>query len=295
MAPSFVVCFGVLHVVVARRVVQEHSETALSANSGNYVPPLERPGDFSCCKEYGIDQELNPLPDLGESAHEWCRADRVPEEFRIPPGLRGLYWLKGYGNLSALALCTSVGHWDAERKTGWFAPWSSFVEQRLWYDGLPPAIFYGMVGAATPPFDNVTGRIPDYNGSWPLPGTMVYEIEFESVPGEQSPGDPLPEASITLHGEGSENPRITSFMFNYLASLPFNEIEETPDGTVRREKPGDIFDRPSYALGLFKVHQYYAVRIVDDDGVVHRQRYEQMKREQLHRNGTFTACSCDLD
>ena len=42
-------------------------------------------------------------------------------------------------------------------------------------------------------------------------------------------------------------------VFTWLARLPFNEIEETPDGTIKREKPGDIFDRPSYALGLFNV------------------------------------------
>lgn len=295
MAPSFLSFFAVFHVVVARRIVTGHSERELSSHSGDYVPPLERPADFGCCKDVGIDQELNSLPDLGDTAHSWCRADRVPEEFRIPPSLRGLYWLKGYGNLSAIAFCSSLGHWDAERKIAWFAPWSTFVEQRLWDDGLPPSIFYEMVAAERPPFDNTTGLVQDYNGSYPLPGTLVYEIDFESVPGEGSPDDPLPRASISLHGEGSEDAAISGWFFTNLARLPFNELEETPDGSVKREKAGDIFDRPSYALGLWKVHHYWAVRIVDEDGVVHRERYEQMKREQLHRNGTFTYCSCDLD
>lgn len=244
-----------------------------------YVNVEERPVNYDCCQEVGIDQDLRPdLPDLGESAHTWCNAARVPEEKRVPPFLRGLYWLKGYGNFSAIAFCTSLGQWDPQTNTVLLAPWMTWVEQRLWDDGVPPQSFYDFAGVAAPEKDPTTGMAHNYDaGTTPFGNTDIYELTFDLSSPDQI------KAGIRFTSESNT-------WMNWITRLPLNELESTPDGAVHRERSGDIWDRPSYVLGLINVHQYQPVRIVDDDGVIHQERYNLMKQSYPYRNSSFVYC-----
>lgn len=245
-----------------------------------YVNIEERPVNFNCCQEVGIDQELRPdLPDLAETAHTWCNSDRVPAEKRVPPFLRGLYWLKGYGDFSAIAFCTSLAQWDPETNTALLAPWMSWVNQRLWDDAVPPGSFYDFAGVAVPEKDPVTGMAHNYDASaTPLGKTDVYELSFDVSNPDEIKAD--------IQFTSSENT-----WMNWITTLPLNELESTADGAVHRERSGDIWDRPSYLLGLVNVHQYQPVRIVDDDGVIHRERYDLMKQSYLYKNSSFVYCN----
>lgn len=250
-----------------------------------YVPISERAVNYNCCQEVGIDQELQPdVPDLADTAYSWCNANRVPEEKRIPEFLQGLFWLKDYGDFSALAFCTSLAEWDNETHTALLAPWMTWVEQRLWDDGMPPQEMYKLSATSAPSKPEGEWRHADYDGVLEMPHPIVYELAFE-MPDE--PGE-MHEADISLTHSSRR-------IINWLAQLPLDEIQQTPDGLVTREQPGDLWERPTYLFGLANVHHYFPVRIMDGHGNVHRERYELMKEQYAYRNATFVYCQWECN
>jgi len=250
------------------------------SGSQAYWSVEERPVNFNCCKEVGIDQELQPnLPDLAETAYSWCNPNRVPAHKRIPEFLQGLFWLKDYGDFSAIAFCTSLAEWDNETHTALLSPWMTWVEQRLWDDGMPPQELYKTAGTFGPEKPEGQWRHPDYDGVQEFPSPLLYELAFEM------PDDPDEHHRADV-GFTHSSRRI----INWLARLPLNEIQQTPDGSVTRERPGDIWSRPSLLFGMVNLHHYYPVRIMDGEGNIHRERYELMKNSYVQRNATFTYC-----
>jgi len=252
-----------------------------------YQSVTERPVNYNCCQEVGIDQELQPdVPDLADTAYSWCNANRVPEEKRIPEFLQGLFWLKDYGDYSAIAFCTSLAEWDNETHTALLPPWMTWVEQRLWDDGMPPQEMYKLTGQTGPPKPDGEWRhadfadvveMPDYDHTFPSP--IMYELAFE-----------MPDEPEEFHSADIRFTHSSRSIVNWLARLPLNEIQQTSDGLATREQPGDIWERPSLLFGLVNVHHYFPVRIMDGHGNVHRERYELMKEQTLNRNTTFVYC-----
>lgn len=269
------IAFGVAVVVVtlgtAKRSQQQATIQIQQPEATPFISNSERPVNFNCCKEVGIDQELQPnLPDFADTAFSWCNPERVPVEKRIPEFLQGLFWLKDYGDFSALAFCTSLAEWDNETHTAMLSPWMTWVEQRLWDDGVPPREMYGTAGKR------------DDDGPTEFPSPLLYELSFD-----------MPEDPDDHHRAAIRFTRTSRRVMNWLARLPLNELAQTPDGLVSREQPGDIWHRPSLLFGLINVHNYYAVRIMDGKGNVHRERYEIMKNNYAHRNASFVYCEWD--
>lgn len=287
------VCASLVAVSVGERIssqVHANIHTEQPSIMGNivshlphapYLPVTERAPNYNCCQEVGIDQEFQPdLPDLADTAYSWCNPNRVPEEKRIPEFLQGLFWLKDYGDFSALAFCTSLAEWDNETHTALLAPWMTWVEQRLWDDGMPPQEMYKLTGALSgPPKPEGEWRHADYDGVSEMPNPIIYELAFE-----------MPDEPDEMHSADISLTHSSRRVINWLSRLPLNEIQQTPDGLATHEQPGDIWERPSLLFGMINVHHYFPVRIMDGQGNVHRERYEIMKEHTLNRNSTFVYC-----
>lgn len=280
MKTSVCIVLAAASVGTARRISSNTHDTIKTQQGGPYLPIHERPVNYNCCKEVGIDQELQPdVPDLAETAYSWCNANRVPEDRRMPEFLQGLFWLKDYGHYSAIAFCTSLAEWDNETHTALLSPWMTWVEQRLWDDGMPPQEMYRLVAGSQPPKPEGEWRHADYDGVTEFPNRIVYELAFE-----------MPEEPDAFHYADVRFTHSSRTWVNWLARLPLNEIAQTPDGMVTREQPGDLWERPSLLFGIANVHHYFPVRIMDGKGNVHRERYELMKSQTQHRNSTFVYC-----
>lgn len=287
MKISVCVALAVVSVRASRRSDTHANIKVQQPEPPPYISAAERPVNYNCCKEVGIDQELQPdMPDLADTAYSWCNPNRVPVEKRIPEFLQGLFWLKDYGDFSALAFCTSLAEWDNETHTAILPPWMTWVEQRLWDDGMPPQEMYRLTGQGYPPMPEGATRHADYAEATheEMPSPIVYELAFE-----------MPDEPDEFHSADIRFTHSSRSVVNWLARLPLNEIQQTSDGLVTREQPGDLWERPTLLFGLVNVHHYYPVKIMDGHGNVHRERYELMKENTLHRNSTFVYCEWECN
>lgn len=180
----------------------------------------------------------------------------VPEDKRVPEFLRGLYWMKDLA-LTDIAFCPSLAEWNETTLTARMPVWASFVVGRESHEEVPQLIV------------DVSGK----GKPWTLFGfgigenVLIYSIQFTNRT--------FKEAIITPSAP----------IFNAISRHTMTELDQTPDGTIASEKKGDIFDRPSWFLGLnIDSKNYEAVRVVDDDGNIHPQRAKMM-RDAENPNG----------
>lgn len=209
---------------------------------------------YDCAREFTIDKtKLPSYDDLLETAHEWCRSDLVPEEKRVPEVLRGFYWMKDLP-LTDIAFCPSLAEWNATTRTARMPVWASFVVGRESHEEVP-ALILGVSGK---------GTLLTTPGEKLMLGNtvLIYSIQFTD--------DTFKKAIITPNAP----------VFNTVTTHHMTELDQTPDGRIVSEKRGDIWDRPSWALGVISIKNYYAVRVMDDDGTIHEERAKMMREAE---------------
>jgi len=212
----------------------------------DYVPMDSMVPNFNCGAEYTLGEQ----DDLADNAYSWCDSRFVPEEKRVPPQLRGLYWMYNL-TIDDVAFCTSLAEWDEKTLTARLAVWTHFVIRKKPEEKVPH-------------LSETVAKLPVVGGP------LIYTLAFTDAT--------YTSASITT------NLRLANALINF----PLTELDETPGGEVKREQPGDIFDRPSFFFGVqAKKARYYAVRIMDDAGNVHRERYNLMKEKEAVYGGTL--------
>jgi len=213
---------------------------------------------YECGMETTVDQKKFPkLQDFILSAHSWCRSDLVPEEKRIPPFLRGLYWMKDLA-LDDIAFCPSLAEWDAATLTARMPVWSSFVVGRKSEEEVPQLIL------------DVSGK----GKPWTVKGfgigsnILIYSIKLVN--------DTLKEGTIEASAP----------IFNSISYHTLKELDQTPDGKVVKEEPGDILERKTWMFGI-QTKGYYAVRVMDDNGKIHEERAKMMREVEGKHNITY--------
>jgi len=227
------------------------------------------------------EHKAQGLPDFFEHAHEWCNSNLVPPEKRVPEFLRGLYWMKDL-KLDDIAFCPSLGEWNATTRSLRLAVWTHFVFRR-----------------------KKTGKLTNFARSFtrnkgeedvPLIAKKAAWIPFVRKPLIYT---------ITFSDDSFTYADIwtNSKVANTFIKFPLEEMTETDDKMIKKEKRGDIWNRPSFfGLGSLKFgaesQRYYAVRVMNDDGTVHRERYEMMKKaenDQTEEGENFVryAHNCD--
>lgn len=177
----------------------------------------------------------------------------------MPEFLRGLYWMKDLA-LADIAFCPSLAEWNETTLTARMPVWSSFVVGRQTYEEVPQLIL------------DVSGK----GKPWTLFGfglgenVLIYSIQFTN--------DTFKEATITPSAP----------IFNAISRHTMTEVDQTPDGKVEKVEKGDIFDRPSWILGInFESKNYHAVRVVDDEGNIHQQRAKMMRDAENPNDLTY--------
>lgn len=245
----------------AARVQLESGD--LSTDAVNSATPVayagvDTPPRHDCASEYtlgGLGSER--LPDLLEHAHEWCNSDLVPEDKRVPEQMRGLFWMKGLA-LSDVAFCGSLGEWDAETLTVRIPVWMGFVIGRQPEEEVPQlALDTSGMGSRFSVMGFALGRHP-----------LIYSIRFTN--------SSLKEAVIIPSAR----------IFNAISRHPMIELPATEDGTLPSERPGDIWDRPSFMFGFYH-GKYEAVKVMYDDGTLHHQRISAMRAQEMNSNVTY--------
>lgn len=190
------------------------------------------------------------VPDLVESASEWCSSKHVPEDKRVPNDFpfRGLYWMMNI-KLSDVAFCPSRGEWDKETQTLRMTVWKDFVFRKTGAEkvhGLTKLVTWCSAG-----------------------GPLVYKMRFSNN---------FTNAKITTNNGA----------YNQLIKFPMEELAETPDGEVKSSATGDVYSRPSFFFGVeAKFAQYYAVRIMEEGGRVNLANYKLMQKKEWYMGGTF--------
>mmetsp|Transcript_45476 Transcript_45476/g.71917 ORF Transcript_45476/g.71917 Transcript_45476/m.71917 type:complete len:262 (-) Transcript_45476:135-920(-) len=210
------------HVGAIRVNIKMNLSKDENFNSGpEYTPIDDLKPTLECGTEYFFETpEHSSLADLVKTAHNWCRADSVPADKRVPEFLRGLYWMKDL-DLPDIAFCPSLAEWTKKPGGGAVAKlavWTHFVFRKA--KGEDVSSLAANVAA-----------IPV------LGGPLIYTIDF--------PDDTFDAASITTN----------SWLMNRFIKFPlraFKKGEATPDGQVVSKKKGDVWDRPSFfGFGVF--------------------------------------------
>jgi len=253
---STVFAIAPLSCLAARVLVGETLETDLK-NAPVYAG-VDTPPRHDCASEYTLGGLGNDtLPDLLTHAHEWCNSALVPEHLRVPEVMRGFFWMKGLA-LSDVGFCGSLGEWDAQTLTVRIPVWMGFVVGREPGEDIPQLILdtSGM-GSRFSAFGFALGRSP-----------LIYNIRFTN--------SSLTEARIFPSAR----------IFNMISRHPMVEKKATDDGTILSERPGDIFDRPSFFFGQFH-GKYEAVKVMYDDGTFNEDRVTKMRAEELSGNFTY--------
>jgi hypothetical protein len=219
---------------------------------------VDSPVNHDCGSEYtlgGLGSDT--LPDLLTHAHEWCNSALVPEEKRVPEAMRGLYWMKGLA-LSDIAFCGSLGEYDPETFTVRIPVWMGFVVGREPEEEIPQLILdtSGM-GSRFSIMGFALGRSP-----------LIYSIQFTN--------SSLQEAVIVPSAR----------IFNAISRHPMIALPATEDGSLASERPGDIFDRPSFMFGFYH-GKYEAVKVMYDDGTLHPERVAAMRAAEMNKNVTY--------
>jgi hypothetical protein len=213
---------------------------------------------YDCALETTLDKAKFPqFPDLLETAHEWCNSDLVPEEIRVPPFLRGLYWMKGL-HLDDVAFCLGLAEWNAETLTARIPVWSSFVVGRQAWEEVPELTL------------ETSGR----GKPWTIHGfgigdnVLIYSITFTN--------DTLKQAEIVPNAP----------IFRTVGYHDLREIDQTADGKIVSKKKGDIFDRNTWIVGIH-TSWYEAVRVMDDNGVIDEEIATMMRATEANLNITY--------
>jgi len=222
----------------------------------SYTPVDDLVPTFDCASRYYF-KGAGSLADIVETAHEWCRADLVPEDKRVPEFLRGLYWMKDL-ELPDVAFCPSLGEWEGrgggKGGTLKLAVWTHFVFRKE-----ASEVVAGLAQKAA--------KLP-----FPISGPLIYTIDF--------PDDSFTHASIYTN----------SVLINRFIKFPLEELPQTEDGKVVSQKKGDVWNRPSFfGFGIFtdwlkfenSASRYYAVRVMDDDGTINQGTYSMMKKAEM--------------
>lgn len=219
---------------------------------------VDTPPRHDCGSEYTLGGAgSDRFPDLLTHAHEWCRSDLVPEDKRVPEAMRGLYWMKGLA-LSDVAFCGSLGEYDPETFTVRIPVWMGFVVGREPDEEVPQLILdVSGMGSRFSVMGFALGR-----------SALVYSIQFTNAS--------LSEAVI----------RPSATVFNAISRHPMIELQATEDGTLKSERPGDIFDRPSFFFGFYH-GKYEAVKVMYDDGTLHPERVAAMRASEMGNNVTY--------
>lgn len=148
-------------------------------------------------------------------------------------------------NPTDVAFCTTRAEWDAEKLTAKLSPWTDFVWRKRDDEVVPAALM-----------------------------TKSHQSKFGSVYTMQFSNESLTYANITANVGA----------INWFVNFPLMEVQQTDDGRVVSTKKGDLFARPSSVMGK-RIAKYFAVRIVDDDGDINQDWYDQFK-EADHEVGT---------
>lgn len=258
---------GAIRVNIKMNLTKE--ENVNSGPEPAYTPIDDLKPTLECGTEYFFDAaERSSVADLVKTAHEWCRADSVPADKRVPEFLRGLYWMKDLG-LPDIAFCPSLAEWTKKPGGGAVAKlavWTHFVFRKAKGENVSSLA------------ENVAA-VPGLGRFRKNGGPLIYTIDF--------PDDTFEVASITTN----------YWLLNRFIKFPlraFKEGEATPDGQVVSQKKGDVWDRPSFfgwgvVTDWFKFEnkkaRYYAVRVWEDDGTeagkINQDIYDKMKEAEL--------------
>jgi len=167
--------------------------------------------------------------------------------------MRGLYWMKGLA-LSDVAFCGSLAEWDAETLTARLPVWMTFVVGKKADDEIPPLIKLtsgtGFVARAA------------------MGKALTYHLQFTN--------SSLKEAIIVP----------SAWAFRTFTRHPLINEDVTHDGTLHADRPGDIFDRPSYFFGV-KGGNYEAVKVMYDDGTLKPDVVSAMRADEAHKELTY--------
>jgi hypothetical protein len=230
----------------------------------DYVEIDDQVPTFNCPIEMAFGNQ-DGVRDMVEAAREWCDASKLPEGMRVPPHMRGLYWMKDLP-LQDVAFCTSLAEFDPETLTAKLAVWEHFVFRRHEGEKVPHLV--------------KKAAHLHLAGGYPL----TYTLKFSN--------DTLRYADI----------KTNSAVINPFINFPLIEVEKTPDETCVSHAPGDIFSRPCFfgldALGAttdFGEAPYYAVRIMDGDGKLNEENYKLMQEAEAPTGDKFVryAQMCD--
>jgi len=256
---SSLLAFVPLSCLAARvDVVGETVKTHLKTDPVDSYFGVDSPVTHACGSEFtlgGLGSDT--LPDLLTHAHEWCNSDLVPEHLRVPEKMRGLFWMKNL-SISDIAFCGSLGEWDAETLTVRIPVWMGFIVGREPEEEVPQLILdVSGMGSRFTTFGFALGKSP-----------LIYSIRFT-------------DSSMT---EARIYP--SAFLFNLISRHPMIEKNVTDDGTLMSERPGDIWDRPSFFFGQF-ADKYEAVKVMYDDGTFNEERVSAMRAAEMNNNVTY--------
>jgi len=227
---------------------------------------------------------------------EWFRRRRTTTTTPSIPGYAGVdsptrrdcgseYTLGGLGHETLPDLLTHAHEWCRSDIVPEHLRVPESLRGLYWMKDMPfsDIAFCGSLGEYDP--ETFTIRIPVWMGfvvgkepDEEIPALLVHEL---------STGSPLIYSLVFTNSSMSEARIIPSNgLFNAISRHAMKELPETKDGTLKSERPGDIFDRPSFFFGFFRT-DYEAVKVMYDDGSLNEEAVTAMRAKEMNNNVTY--------